>query len=115
MKQFWLDYPPGKKLTFDLDSATECYGSEVTKGLDGLAVGESCVDCDGDTWTRLPDVGDEPQSADQARRERREHLASIAFAGLLARVTIMPVPHKDLAEDAIAAADALIDALDASE
>lgn len=90
-------------------------GASFQRTLDSLAVGESCTDCEGDTWTRLPDVGDEPQSVDQARKERREHLASIAFAGLLARVTIMPVPHKDLAEDAIAAADALIAALDASE
>lgn len=115
MKQFRVDYRRSSTPRFfGLAAATERYGSEVTKGLDALAVGQSCVDCDGDTWTRLPDVGDAPQAADPARKERRERIATAALAGILShpgrRATVA-----EYASGAVALADALIDALDAAE
>lgn len=113
MKQFRVDYRRSSTPRFfGLAAATERYGSEVTKGLDGLAVGESCLDCDGDTWTRLPDVGDESQSADQARKERRERIATAALAGMNAP---SDASARRLAVKAVERADALIAALDASE
>lgn len=89
-------------------------GASFERTLDSLAVGESCRDVDGDTWTRLPDLGDEPQSADQARKERRERIATAAMAGILShpgrRATVA-----EYASGAVALADALIAALDAAE
>lgn len=89
-------------------------GASFERTLDSLAVGESCRDVDGDTWTRLPDVGDEPQAADPARRDRRERIATAAMAGMLSRPGNDGAPAR-YAAVAIALADALIDALDAAE
>lgn len=131
MKQFRVDYRRSSTPRFfGLAAATERYGSEVTKGLDALAVGQSCVDCDGDTWTRLPDVGDEPQSAGQARKERRDRIATATLSTVLAATLASPEVAAEmlriarendttdealLARDAIRYADALIAALDAAE
>ena len=113
MKQFRIDFRRASSPRFfDLGSAMERYDSEVTKGLAALAVGESCVDCDGDTWTRLPDVGDAPQAASQGRKERRERIATAALAGMNAP---SGTSARRLAVIAIERADALIDALDAAE
>ena len=89
-------------------------GASFERKLDSLAVGESCLDCDGDTWTRLPDVGNEPQSTDHARKERRERIATTALAGLLANPE--RTGHiKYFARGARLLADSLIAELDASE
>lgn len=105
-------------------------GASFEQTLDSLAVGESCLDCDGDTWTRLPDLGDEPQSADQARKERRERIATATLSTVLAATLASPEVAAEmlriarendttdealLARDAIRYADALIVALDAAE
>lgn len=102
------------------------------RGVSDLQRGETCVDSDGDTWERLPDVLDPmteevtpdglhmvPKPADEAlearsqQAERLERIATAVLSGLLASLnTGRATGYGSLAEEAVTTAKALIDELD---